>query len=188
MLLDLCSSFLCVFHVLSNTCFNLTCWCEFKGITLIIVAFPSNKFQKPVRTLIPVGCLENELDTHSCSSRCVVCRHFHLCDRFKARSLVRILPRLELVTVPRLSNTYSDKTEYSTNGTLKVNMVLDEFYLIWYKHTYTHDVHYPEFLKQVFRFAFEFLFSNSLHSMTWGPVLRADRISGSRVTWHQAQF
>lgn len=99
LLLNLCSSFPCVFHVASNTCFNLT-WCECKGMTLIIVAFPSNKFQKPVRRLIPVGCLENELYTHSCSSRCVVCRHFHVCDRFKARSLVRILRGLELVTVP----------------------------------------------------------------------------------------
>ena len=28
LLLNLCSSFPCVFYVFSNTCFNLTGWCE----------------------------------------------------------------------------------------------------------------------------------------------------------------
>lgn len=47
------------------------------------------------------------------------------------------VPSLELVTIPGF-NAYS--------ATLKANMILDEFYRIWYiKHTHMHDVHYPEF-------------------------------------------
>ena len=44
LLLNLCSSFPRVFYVFSNTCFNLTGWCECQGITLIIVRLVPSRY------------------------------------------------------------------------------------------------------------------------------------------------